>query len=46
MGARNNDSGREFFKLLETLPLSTQYIYSLLMFVVNNRNLFFDNTEL
>jgi len=31
------------FKLVKKLPLSGQYIYSLLMFVVNNINLFFDN---
>jgi len=36
----------EFFKILKTLPLSAQYIYSLLMFVVNNRNFFLDNAEL
>jgi len=35
-----------FFELLKILPLSAQYIYSLVMFVVNNRNLFFDNAEL
>ena len=35
-----------FFKILKILPLSAQYIYSLLMFVVNNRNLFLDNAEL
>ena len=46
MGAKNNDSRREFFKILRILPLSAQYIYSLLMFVVNNRNLFLDNAEL
>ena len=34
--AKNNDSRREFFKLLKMLPLFAQYIYSLLMFVVNN----------
>jgi len=46
MGARSNDSRTEFFKLLKILPLSAQYIYSLLMFVVNNGNLFLDNAEL
>jgi hypothetical protein len=46
MGAKNNNSYREFFKLLKILPLSAQYIYSLLMFVVNNRNLFLDNADL
>jgi len=34
MGARYNDSRRELFKILNILPLSAQYIYSLLMFVV------------
>jgi hypothetical protein len=46
MGARNNVSCREFFKLLKILPLTDQYIYSVLMFVVNNRHLFLDNAEL
>jgi hypothetical protein len=46
MGARNSVSCREFFNLLKILPLSTQYMYSLLMFVVNIRNLFLDNAEL
>ena len=45
IGAKNNDSCREFFKLLKILPLSAQYIYSVLMFVVNNRNLFLDNAN-
>jgi hypothetical protein len=35
-----------FFKLLKILPLPAQYIYSLLIFVVNNRNLFLDDAEL
>jgi len=46
MGAKNNDSCREFFKLIKILPLSAQYIYCLLMFVINNRNLFLDNADL
>jgi hypothetical protein len=46
VGARNSDSWREFFKLLKILHLSAQYIYSRLMFVVNNRNLFLDNADL
>jgi hypothetical protein len=46
MGARSNVSCRGFFKLLKILPLSAQYIYSLLVFVVINRNLFLDNEEL
>jgi hypothetical protein len=31
---------------LKILPLSSQYIYSLVMFVVNNKNLFVENSEL
>ena len=46
MGAKNNGSCREFFKLLKILPLSAQHIYSLLIFVVNNRSLFLDNADL
>ena len=43
---KDNDSCREFFKQLNVLPLSAQNIYSLLMFVVNNKNLFMDNAGL
>jgi len=46
MGAKNRDSCREFFKLLKILTLNAQYIYSLIRFVVNNRNLILDNAEL
>jgi len=46
MGAKNNDSCREFFYSTKILPLSAQYIYSLLKFVVNNRNLFLGNEDL
>jgi hypothetical protein len=46
MGPRNSDSRTEFFESLKPLPLSAQYIYSLIMFIVNNRNLFLDNAEL
>jgi hypothetical protein len=46
MGAKNSHSCREFFKLLKILPLYAQYIYSLLMLVINNRNLFLDNADL
>jgi hypothetical protein len=46
MGAGNRDSCRKIFKLLKILPLSSQYIYSLVMFVVKNKNLFVENSEL
>jgi len=45
MGAKNNKSCREIFRLLKILPLSAQYLYSLLMFVVKNR-IFFGNADL
>ena len=32
VGARNNVSCTEFYKLLKILPLSAQYTYSLIMF--------------
>ena len=42
----DGDDVQSFFKLLKILPLSAQYIYSVLMFVVTNRNLFLDNVDL
>ena len=38
MGVQIRDSCREFFKILNILPLISQYIFSLLLFVVNNKN--------
>jgi len=38
MGIGIRDSCREFFKLLNILPLIAQYIFSLGLFVVNNKN--------
>ena len=46
MEDKNNDSCRNIFKPLKILPLSAQYIYSVLMFVVNNRNLLLDNADM
>ena len=40
------NSVNRFLEISNILPLSAQYIYSLLMFVINNRNLFLDNAEL
>jgi len=39
MGSSNKDSYRELFKNSEVLPLHSQYIFSLLLFVVKNRDL-------
>ena len=45
MGARPRDSCRELFKHLRILPLQSQYILSLLLFIVDNKNLFHVNSE-
>jgi hypothetical protein len=44
MGARFRDSCSELFKILKTLP--SQYIFSFAIFVVNNKGLFMENSEL
>jgi len=38
MGARTTDSCREYFKKLNILPLQLQYIVSLVLSVINNKN--------
>jgi len=43
MGYGYRESCRELFKELKTLTLSSQYICSLLLFVVNNRDYFVSN---
>jgi len=40
MNARNRESCRELFKKLNSLPLHSQYILSLSLFVVKNINMF------
>jgi len=46
MGSRPRDSCRELFKHLKILPLQSQYILSLLILVVDNKNLFYVNSEI
>ena len=46
MGARIKDSGREFFKILGKLTLMAEHIYSVTVFVVNNRQYFSDSSKL
>jgi len=46
MGVRNRDSCRKFFKILNILPLISHYIFSLLLFMVNNKNQFQMNSEI
>jgi len=38
MNSGNKDSCRNLFKKLHILPLQSQYIFSLLMFVINNKD--------
>jgi len=45
MGHTNMVSCRNLFKRLEILPFASQYILLLMLFVVNNQNLFTLNSE-
>ena len=42
-GCGNRVSYRNLFKKLQILPLTSQYMLSLLMFVVQNKNIFLIN---
>jgi len=46
VGIRGRDSGREHFYKLKILPIQSQYIISLLLFVINNRDYFKVNSEI
>jgi len=41
-----SDSCRQLYKQLQILPLPSQYIFSLLVFVKKNRGLFLSNSEI
>ena len=43
MTVNSRTSCRKLFKILNILPLPSQYIYSLMMFVVKNKELFIIN---
>jgi len=45
MNSCNKDSCRDLFKKLYILPLQSQYIFSLLIFVVKNKDLFRTNLD-
>jgi hypothetical protein len=45
MNSDNKDSCRDLFKKLNILPLQSQYIFSLLMYVVKNKDLLKNNSE-
>jgi hypothetical protein len=40
VGIRNRDSCSEYFKILKILPLKSQYLLSLLLFVADNGDYF------
>jgi len=44
--SRSRDSCRHLFKRLEILPLQSQYIFSVLLFVVKNKDLYTTNQEI
>jgi hypothetical protein len=46
MLGKRRDSCRSLFRELEILPLASQHILSLLLFVVKNRNEFTPNSEI
>ena len=46
LGCRRRDSCRKLFKKLEILPLASQYILSLMLFVAKNRSEFTVNSEI
>jgi len=45
IGCKSRVSCRNLFRKLEVLPLVSQYILSLMLFVVKNKNLFILNLE-
>jgi hypothetical protein len=46
MKARNTDSCSPLFRLLNILPFYSQYIFSISMFVVKNRDTFILNSDI
>jgi len=46
MNARNRDSCHHLFKNLKILPLKLQYIFTLLLFVAKNKDLYELNSEI
>jgi len=46
MNARNRDSCHQLLKNIKILPLKSQYIFSLLLFVAENRDLYESNLEI
>jgi hypothetical protein len=45
-GSKRRESCRHLFRTLKTLPLPSQHVLSLLLFVINNRNQFTIHSEI
>jgi hypothetical protein len=45
MGLKKRDSCRDSFREMKILPLCSQYIYPMVLYIVNNIHLFIRNTE-
>jgi hypothetical protein len=45
MGNLSRDSCRNTFKTIKILPFYSQYIFSILVYIINNRHLFITNQE-
>jgi hypothetical protein len=43
VNSKKTDSCTELFKTMEILPFFSQYIFSLLLYVVSNKHLFAEN---
>jgi hypothetical protein len=46
MNRRPRDSCRKIFRTMKIMTFYSQYIYALLLFMINNKNLFMTNSEL
>jgi hypothetical protein len=42
---RSRDSCRNTFKIMKILPFYSQYIFTILIYIINNRHLFITNQE-
>jgi len=46
MGVRTRDTCRELFKSLKIIPLTSQYVCTLALYVVNNKSVVMKNSQL
>jgi len=46
MDSGPKDACREFFKILQILPLASQYLLSVALFMIHNKDLFKKNSEI